>query len=136
MFFVGAPLLLRSGASIIPCYPNTSGRVALEVYPAIVARKVLGHQSYKNDRQPIDRQPARAQILAELANPNGPIATAYGVTVALSLHDQAICLADPRGDYLDAVLAAIQAAWASTQPDYGVPSGHEHEGWIADPFLP
>jgi predicted RNase H-like nuclease len=41
-------------------------------------------------------------------------------------------LADAGGDRLDAVLCALQAAWASRQPRHGLP---EHvdplEGWIA-----
>jgi predicted thioesterase len=46
------------------------------------------------------------------------------------------CIYDPTGDTLDAVLAAVQAAWASTQPDYGIPSGVDpREGWIVDPGL-
>ena len=41
---------------------------------------------------------------------------------------------DPRGDLLDAVLCALQAAWSSVQPDYGVPETCDLlEGWIGDP---
>ena len=43
---------------------------------------------------------------------------------------------DPTADLLDAVLCAVQAAWASAQPDYGIPPHCERaEGWIVDPVL-
>jgi predicted RNase H-like nuclease len=45
---------------------------------------------------------------------------------------------DPTGDHLDALLCAIQAAWAWTMRDhaYGAPRDADAiEGWIADPSL-
>jgi hypothetical protein len=40
-------------------------------------------------------------------------------------------LADGSGDLLDAAICAVQAAWAATQPDYGIPgSAPAGEGWI------
>ncbi len=48
------------------------------------------------------------------------------------------CMQDSKGDNLDAVLCALQAAWAFTQHDdgYGIPSkSHSLEGWIVDPGL-
>jgi hypothetical protein len=49
--------------------------------------------------------------------------------------DQAdACISDASGDTLDAVLCAVQAAWASSQPEYGIPPGCDPlEGWIVDP---
>jgi hypothetical protein len=65
----------------------------------------------------------------------GPtFADAYGIT-AEAPPDLA---EDPSGDRLDALLCAIQAAWAWTQrdPGFGLP---EHvdplEGWIFDPHV-
>ena len=38
---------------------------------------------------------------------------------------------DARGDALDAVLCLMQAAWASLQPGWGLPSDVDPlEGWI------
>ncbi|MDZ4721689.1 MAG: DUF429 domain-containing protein [Roseiflexaceae bacterium] len=133
MFFRGVPPLKRSGASIMPCHPTTSDRIALEVYPALVARAIIGNQSYKNDRTPGQRVASREQILAGLSDPHGPIAQRYGITIAYDQATRAACLNDPSGDTLDALLAALQAAWATTQPQYGIPFGHEREGWITDP---
>jgi hypothetical protein len=43
-------------------------------------------------------------------------------------------IADPSGDMLDAVLCAVQTAWACAQPDYGIPAEcPPAEGWIVDP---
>jgi len=39
MFFEGAPRLLRSGISILPVRPGGDNRVAVEVYPKLVAAR-------------------------------------------------------------------------------------------------
>jgi hypothetical protein len=49
-----------------------------------------------------------------------------------------ILIREPMADNLDAVLCAIQAAWAYTQRDegYGIPAGcNKDEGWIVDPAM-
>ena len=51
---------------------------------------------------------------------------------------EARLLDDPTGDRLDALLCAIQAAWAWGQrkSDFGTPNDLDTlEGWIADPSL-
>ncbi|MES9967114.1 MAG: hypothetical protein ABW074_07580, partial [Sedimenticola sp.] len=45
---------------------------------------------------------------------------------------------DPKGDGLDALLCAVQAAWAWSRRDrgYGIPDDVDRlEGWITDPAL-
>ena len=49
MFYEGAPRLLRSGASVIPCRPNGSSRVAVEAYPGVLARRWIQRRSYKSE---------------------------------------------------------------------------------------
>jgi hypothetical protein len=45
-------------------------------------------------------------------------------------------IADPSGDKLDAVLCAVQTAWACSQADYGIPAEClPAEGWIVDPDM-
>jgi hypothetical protein len=40
-------------------------------------------------------------------------------------------VAEGAGDLLDAAICAVQAAWASQRPDYGIPaSAPPGEGWI------
>jgi len=64
--------------------------------------------------------------------------TYYGFSVELSDMMAEYMVQDPTGDQLDAVLCAIQAAWAYTQSDqnYGIPPDCDPvEGWIVDPNL-
>ncbi|HET8853724.1 MAG TPA: hypothetical protein VFN02_14485, partial [Ktedonobacteraceae bacterium] len=69
MFFQGAPRLLASGVSILPCRPMNDNRKVVEGYPALVARRWIGKCSYKSDdraRQTADKVVARQRILAGL----------------------------------------------------------------------
>jgi hypothetical protein len=133
MFFEGAPRLFASDVNILPCRSTTSDRTALEGYPALVARRWLGRRSYKSD----DRQKqspaqllARQDLLAALQS--DALMLAYGIQLDLSAELSEELVSDPMGDRLDAVLCAIQAAWAYHQRanNYAIPAGHELEGWI------
>ena len=137
MFYQGAPRLLFSGVSIQPCHPIGDNRIALEVYPALVARKWLGQQSYKNDsskKQTPEQKAARQTLLDALCSP--ALKKHYGLTLHLSDTLAAQLVQDPTADSLDALLCAIQAAWACTQPNFGIPPNCDPlEGWIIDPGL-
>ncbi|NDJ77848.1 MAG: DUF429 domain-containing protein [Chloroflexi bacterium] len=133
MFFQGAPRLLAAGVHVAPCHPTGDSRVAVEAYPALVARKWIGSTGYKSDARPKqtpDHRLARQSIVDGLrANREH-----YGFDVALTVSHVAELVDDPTGDQLDAVLCAVQAAWASTQPGYGIPdAANGLEGWIVDP---
>ena len=136
MFFKGAPRLLRAGLNICPCHPTSDNRIALETYPALITRAWLGKRSYKTDtpvKQTTDQQRARHELLSVLTSPSLP--ETFGFTLALedSLA-QALSL-DPTADTLDALLCAIQAAWAYTQPNFGIPEDcNPVEGWIVHPY--
>jgi hypothetical protein len=57
----------------------------------------------------------------------------YGLTLELASEMADILIREPMADSLDAVLCAIQAAWAYTKRDegYGIPAGcNKDEGWI------
>ena len=42
-----------------------------------------------------------------------------------------LIVAEGAGDLLDAVICALQGAWAATRPGYGIPaSAPAGEGWI------
>ena len=134
MFFQGAPRLLRSAANIVPCARNDSDRTILEAYPALVA-DALGHtRSYKNERKP---KPAHEQARRKIAHAlrTDTCRQRYGVRVAVGDTMLEELVDDKTADLLDAVLCAVQGAWASRQPDFGVPSDCESEGWIVDPAL-
>ena len=137
MLHAGVPLLRQAGAympGLMPAATEPPRRVALEAYPGLLARAVLGRRSYKSDdkaRQTPDRQEARQMLVAALEA--GPCA---GLRLVLDAAQRALLVADARGDSLDAVLCLLQAAWALRQhrqgePLYGLPSSMDPlEGWI------
>ncbi|HVB21710.1 MAG TPA: DUF429 domain-containing protein [Ktedonobacteraceae bacterium] len=139
MFFQGAPRLLASGVSILPCRPTPSANLVVEGYPALVARKWLGKRSYKSDergKQTSEQTSARRDLLAGLCSP--ALLTHYGLHLTISAMLMDMLIKEPMGDLLDALLCAIQAAWVYTQREnnYGIPSNcDKNEGWIADPVM-
>ena len=139
MFYQGAPRLLVSGVSIEPCRPNGDARVAVEAYPAVVARRFLARTSYKNDerrKQTAAHRDAREKLVAELGSV--ALREAYGFTVVMDGSRRDELVRDPAADALDSLLCAVQAAWSYTKRDegYGVPPECDpDEGWIMDPHL-
>ena len=138
MFYRGAPRLLASGVRVEPCRRNGDTRVAVEAYPAVVARRFLGRTAYKRDAVPDtpERRSAREMLVAGLASP--ALEQAYGFTVEMDDHGREEFVADPTADTLDSLLCAVQAAWAYLERDesYGVPPECDpDEGWIVDPAL-
>ncbi len=139
MFYRGAPRLLASGVSVEPCRPNGDARVAVEAYPAVVARRFLASASYKNDerrKQTTVQRAAREKLVAGLGS--GALREAYGFVVEMDGTWREEFVRDPSADALDSLLCAIQAAWAYTKRDenYGVPPEcAPDEGWILDPEL-
>lgn len=134
MFFQGAPRLLHSQASVVPCAPNDGDRVVLEAYPALVAECLGGTRSYKHDKNP---QPSHEVVRRKIVKALGASTCRerYGVWVSLNAAISRHLISDPKADLLDAVLCAVQGAWAIGQPRFGVPPDCETEGWIVDPAL-
>ena len=139
MFYRGAPILLSSSASVEPCRPTRSGRVAVEAYPAVVARRFLGRRSYKSDehkKQTSVQRAAREELVAELEST--ALRETYGFAVEMNTEWREELVRDPMADTLDSLLCAVQAAWAYTKRDegWGVPAECDRdEGWILDPML-
>ena len=139
MFFQGATRLLQSGVNILPCRPNTDSRIVLEGYPALVARRWLGLRSYKSDeraRQTQEQLAARRVLMQALCSP--ALFDSYSLHLNLPDPLAETLISDPMADLLDALLCAIQSAWAYTQRTngYGIPRGCDgDEGWIVDPAL-
>ncbi len=133
----GARCLLDSGVNILPCCPRQDQRIAIEAYPKLVAKFILGRRPYKdgNVSQREDRSKARWEIIKNLQAAR--FREWYGFDVTLS--DSEIAertVIDWQGDLLDALLCAVQAAWAhSVLHDGSAPSLEcdALEGWIADP---
>ena len=137
MFVQGAPRLLRSEASILPVRPTTDSRIVLEGYPSLIARAFIGRQSYKSAEragQAQERQLARQRLLDALCSP--ALSAEYNLSLDLPPALRQQFIADPLADYLDALLCAIQAGWASSQPGYGIPVDCDKaEGWIVDAHM-
>ncbi|MBJ7418753.1 MAG: DUF429 domain-containing protein [Rhodoferax sp.] len=137
MLHAGVPALMAAGAH----FPGSqapdpqAARIALEAYPGMLAREVLGAQSYKSDDK-AKQTPERLIARKDLINALELGQTRWGTRLKLS-HAQRDALAqDASGDALDAVLCLVQAAWgqrAQAQGDvrYGLPADTDPlEGWI------
>ncbi len=139
MFYRGAPRLLASDVSVVPCRPSGDTRVAVEAYPAVVARRFLGKVTYKNDdrrKQTAGQREARRTLVSGLEST--ALKESYGFTVTLGDAWRERLVREPAADTLDSLLCAVQAAWAYTRraSDYGVPAECDPlEGWILDPRL-
>jgi hypothetical protein len=131
MLHAGVPLLIDAGVDLPGLHAGDPARVALEGYPGLLAREVLGHRPYKSDdraRQTPERLIARKDLLEAIEQGR----TRLGLRLRISHAQRDALVADASGDRLDAVLCLMQAAWASAQPGHGVPPGVDPlEGWIA-----
>jgi hypothetical protein len=120
MFHQGSPFLLASPCRIVPFMTEARPAVVVEAYAGLVARKFIGKRSYKNDdptKQATDQGEARKALVAAITSAsatNGAksVADWYGFRVETAAGLGGACIDDPGGDKLDAILAAIQAAWA------------------------
>lgn len=137
MLHAGVPRLLAAGAWFpgLQAVRGTSKRVALEAYPGMLAREVIGRRSYKSDdlkKQTRDRAAAREELLSALESG----ATRLGLMLKLKEAQRISLLHDARGDRVDAVLCLMQTAWAAvrkceTAIGFGLPTGIDPiEGWI------
>jgi hypothetical protein len=121
MFQEGAPRLAEAGVYVPGLCDGDRSRIALEAYPGLFARRVIGRVSYKNDsraKQTAARRAAREEIVSKL-----PMKT--------SIRKQLID--DASGDSLDAAICAVQAAWGWRRRarNFGLPDRIEScEGWI------
>jgi hypothetical protein len=130
MLHAGVPRLIDAGVHLPALHDGDPTRVALEAYPGLLARELIGSRSYKSDersKQTSERLIARKDLIDALEQGRSRL----GLRLAMS-HAQRDALADDAsGDRLDAVLCLVQAAWASTQPRYGLPAAVDPlEGWI------
>lgn len=132
MLHAAVPLLLEAGVHIPGLHAGDERRVALEAYPGLLARELIGRRSYKADdkaRQNADRLIARKDLITALENGQ----TRLGLRLKLTNAQRDGLTQDASGDSLDAVLCLVQAAWARRHgpPRYGLPVELDAlEGWI------
>lgn len=132
MLHAGVPPLLAAGVHLPGLHDGDASRVALEAYPGLLAREILGQRSYKADdkaRQTPERLIARKDLVTALEAGS----TRLGLRLKLTHAQHDALVQDASGDSLDAVLCLLQAGWAQQQgaPRYGLPDGLDPlEGWI------
>lgn len=146
MLHAGVPLLLDAAVHLpglhnpapLQAAPASQGlpqRVALEAYPGLLARELLGTRSYKSDdkgKQTPQRLIARKDLLHALEMGH----TRLQLRLSLTHAQRDALIDDATGDALDAVLCLMQAAWGLQQhqcgvPQYGLPEALDPlEGWI------
>lgn len=142
MLHAGLPLLRAAGLHLPAHQPthqpdapadaaaDAAERIALEAYPGLLARELIGTRSYKADdkaRQTPERLIARKDIVDALEQGRSRL----GLRLRLSTAQRELLADDASGDALDAVLCLLQAAWAAGQPRWGLPAAVDAlEGWI------
>ena len=132
MLHAALPLLLAAGVHMPGLHDGDPGRVALEAYPGLLARELIGNRSYKADdraRQTPERLIARKDLLHALELG----ATRLDLCLKPTNAQRDTLIEDASGDSLDAVLCLVQAAWATRHgaPRYGLPQEFDPlEGWI------
>jgi hypothetical protein len=128
MFHEGTRRLLESHVEIPHLRKRDSGKVALEAYPGLLVRKHLGlRASYKSDTR-ADQTPARKAVRKQIL---AALKTGKPLGIRLQTDMERQLVNDGSGDLLDAAICAVQAAWAATQPGYGIPAhAPAGEGWI------
>ncbi len=103
--------------------------MALEGYPGMVARALIGRRSYKSDvraQQTTERLIARKDLVDALEQGRW-----RGIRLKLTHAQRDELVADAQGDRLDAALCLMLAGWADTRPGHGLPAGFDAlEGWI------
>jgi hypothetical protein len=132
MFHEGARRILAAGVHVPALHDGDRSRVALEAYPGLLVRKQLGFRaSYKSDTRAAHtpaRRAVRKAVVSALKR-GQPL----GITVLMGKTLERALIADGSGDSLDAVICAVQAAWAwqRRRKNYGLPAGIDAgEGWI------
>ena len=135
MLHAGVPRLLAAGVDVPGLLRRPGHKVALEAYPGLLARDILGRRSYKSDdvqRQTPERETARRDCMRALLQ--GTHALQLRVVASDALIERLVT--DASGDHLDATICMLQAGWALQQhlqghAQYGIPLGTDPlEGWI------
>ena len=129
MLHAGVPLLLDAGLHLPGLHGGDPLRVALEGYPGMLARELVGARSYKSDtssKQTPQRTAARRDLVAALEAGHSRL----GLELSLTRVQRIALLDDAMGDRLDSVLCLMQAGWAAGQPNHGLPPDMDPlEGW-------
>ncbi len=133
MFLEGAPRLRRAGLHVPGLCVGDATRIAVEAYPGVAARALIGRTPYKSDQGDTQgKAAARRALVSALTGEAGQ--GRFGLRMDLPQGLETLANADG----LDAAICAVQAAWALRAgfAQTGMPGLPDPaEGWIADPFL-
>ena len=129
MMHAGVAALRAAGVDLPGLQAGDPARVALEGYPGLVARSLIGRRSYKSDtraQQTPERLIARKDLVDALEQGRW-----RGLRLKLTHGQRDELVADAQADRLDAVMCLLLAAWAQSRPRFGLPDAHDAlEGWI------
>ena len=135
MLHAGVSRLMNAGVHFPGLHDGDTTRVAVEGYPGLLAREILGQRSYTSDskaKQTSERLIARKDLITALELGQ----TRLKLRLKLTHAQRDTLIDDAKGDSLDAVLCMLQAGWAKVQQDqgddrYGLPACIDPlEGWI------
>ncbi|RYF76965.1 MAG: DUF429 domain-containing protein [Comamonadaceae bacterium] len=132
MLHAGMPALLNAEATLPGLQEGRADRIALEAYPGLLARELIGRRSYKSDSKAgstSERLTARECLLDKLEQGN----TRLGLCLEAGPVLRASLVADASADRLDAVLCLVQTVWAYERrhSGWGLPKSVDPlEGWI------
>jgi uncharacterized protein DUF429 len=131
MFYEGASRLVANRIRVPVMNDTSSKKIALEAYPGLLISQ-LGERYYKNDKAHTleANTEARRRIIERLkGSPDGVLSCSLSVRDPSALER----LRHGSGDWLDAVLCAMQAhwGWRRRRTNFGLPHGLDAvEGWI------
>ena len=129
MLHAGVPALRAAGVDMPGLQAGDATRVALEGYPGLVARALVGRRSYKSDtkaQQTTERLIARKDLVDAMEQGRW-----RGLRLKLTHAQRDELVADAQGDCLDAALCLLLAGWADAQAGHGMPADVDPlEGWI------
>jgi hypothetical protein len=131
MLHAGVPLLVHAGCDLPGLHAGDPSRVAVEGYPGLLAREILGARSYKSDDK-AKHTPQRLIARIDVVDALDQARTRLSLRLKLAHAQREDLIRDATGDRLDAVLCLVQAAWCASRPQFGMPRGVDPlEGWIA-----
>ncbi len=134
MFFEGAPRLLASTCHIPGLRRTEDSRIVVETYPRLAANHLIGKEGYTGPGP--QARGARAMLVGELET--NDVIQHFGLSISMPDPLLEEIAREPEADELDAVLCALQAAWAWHHRDdnYGIPKTADPlEGWIVGPAV-
>jgi hypothetical protein len=129
MMHAGVAALRAAGVDLPGLQAGDPARVALEGYPGLVARALIGRRSYKSDtraQQTPERLIARKDLVDALEQGRW-----RGLRLKLTHGQREQLVEDAQADRLDAAMCLLLAAWGQSRPRFGLPAAPDPlEGWI------